>query len=52
MDIPAVWIIDRQGTAVTTTAKLSTLAAEVGELLKKDPVVEEKTAEGKGTGGN
>ncbi len=30
------------GTAITTTAKLSTLVAEVGELLKKDPVSEVK----------
>lgn len=44
MDIPAVWIIDRQGVVVTTSAKLTTVASEVGELLKKDVVPEEKSA--------
>jgi hypothetical protein len=44
MDIPAVWIIDRQGVVVTTSAKLTTVASEVAALLKKDVVAEEKSA--------
>jgi hypothetical protein len=43
MDVPAYWLIDRNGNVVSTTVKVPALSAEIDKLLAVDAEKSEKT---------